>query len=76
VAATDAVDFNLIVANGKCAGQEVFHLHFHIFPRKAGDGFTRTSLVEHVGKAKFVTHAELENLGARTRASLKEIASR
>jgi histidine triad (HIT) family protein len=72
VAAVDATDFNIIVANGKCAGQEVFHLHFHIFPRKAGDGFTRTSLVEHVGKAKFVTHDQLESLGAKIRAALEK----
>lgn len=30
--------FNLIVNNGKSAGQIVMHLHFHILPRKEGDG--------------------------------------
>jgi histidine triad (HIT) family protein len=71
LAATGADDFNIIVANGKCAGQEVFHLHFHLFPRKSGDGFTRTSLTEHVGKAKVVAHAQLESLGAKVRAALE-----
>lgn len=28
---------NLLNANGKTAGQSVFHLHFHIFPRKESD---------------------------------------
>lgn len=28
---------NLIQANGPAAGQTVFHLHFHIFPRREGD---------------------------------------
>lgn len=29
---------NLLNASGKSAQQSVFHLHFHIIPRKAGDG--------------------------------------
>lgn len=31
---------NLFLADGKVAFQEVFHFHFHVFPRYAGDGFT------------------------------------
>ena len=30
---------NLFLADGKAAGQEVFHAHLHVFPRFAGDGF-------------------------------------
>ncbi len=29
---------NVLNASGSCAEQSVFHLHFHIVPRKAGDG--------------------------------------
>lgn len=29
---------NILNASGKDADQSVFHLHFHIIPRKAGDG--------------------------------------
>lgn len=31
--------YNLWVANGEVAGQEVFHVHLHILPRFEGDGF-------------------------------------
>ena len=30
---------NLFLADGKAAGQEIFHTHLHVFPRFAGDGF-------------------------------------
>ena len=32
-------DFNSVVNNGKNAGQAIEHFHFHILPRKEGDGF-------------------------------------
>ena len=30
---------NMIQNNGRAAGQLISHLHFHIIPRKTGDGF-------------------------------------
>ena len=30
---------NMFLADGEAAGQEVFHVHLHVFPRFAGDGF-------------------------------------
>ena len=30
---------NLFLADGETAGQEVFHFHFHVYPRFEGDGF-------------------------------------
>ena len=30
---------NLLLADGACAGQEVFHVHLHVLPRFPGDGF-------------------------------------
>ena len=30
---------NLFLADGAVAGQEVFHVHLHVFPRYQGDGF-------------------------------------
>ena len=31
---------NIMNASGEAAEQSVFHLHFHIIPRKNGDGFS------------------------------------
>jgi len=30
---------NFFLADGKAAMQEIFHVHFHVFPRYDGDGF-------------------------------------
>jgi histidine triad (HIT) family protein len=30
---------NLFLADGEAAGQDVFHVHLHVFPRFDGDGF-------------------------------------
>ncbi len=30
---------NVHLADGEAAGQEVFHVHLHVFPRYRGDGF-------------------------------------
>lgn len=37
VSGADAM--NLIVSSGEEAGQDVYHFHIHLIPRKAGDGF-------------------------------------
>ncbi len=34
----DAAGISVLQANGAAAGQEVFHLHFHLVPRRPGDG--------------------------------------
>lgn len=55
---------NFFLADGKAAGQEVSHVHLHVLPRFAGDGFgfrfgpnygkmpSRSSLDEVAGKIK------------------------
>ncbi len=35
----DITGFNFLIANGKDAGQEIFHAHLHVIPRKPNDGF-------------------------------------
>ena len=37
--AAHAEGMNLIVSSGAAAGQDVYHFHVHLIPRKAGDGF-------------------------------------
>jgi histidine triad (HIT) family protein len=37
-AAMDSDDYNVLCNNGRAAGQLVEHLHFHIIPRRTGDG--------------------------------------
>mmetsp|Transcript_14207 Transcript_14207/g.36780 ORF Transcript_14207/g.36780 Transcript_14207/m.36780 type:complete len:202 (+) Transcript_14207:63-668(+) len=39
--ATGAEGVNIIQNNGAAAGQEVFHVHFHLIPRSMGDGLVR-----------------------------------
>ena len=34
-----ARDMNVVVNSGPAAGQDVFHFHVHLIPRRAGDGF-------------------------------------
>lgn len=38
VKATGAEGFNLLMNNHRCSGQAIPHAHFHVIPRKTGDG--------------------------------------
>src|SRR5581483_9039660 len=55
---------NWFLADGEAAFQEIFHVHLHVFPRFAGDGFGLT--------ADWSVHPpreELDRIAARIRAS-------
>lgn len=55
---------NLFLADGRAAGQEVFHTHLHVLPRTPGDGF-RVKM-----EWRFPPRAELDEHAARIRAAL------
>jgi histidine triad (HIT) family protein len=46
---SDYEGFNLISANGESAQQSVKHFHFHIVPRKEGDGYDLWPDTEYSG---------------------------
>lgn len=55
---------NLFLADGEAAFQEVFHVHLHVFPRTAGDGFR----IDADWRAR--SRAELDEAAARLRGGL------
>jgi histidine triad (HIT) family protein len=59
---------NLFLADGAAAGQEVFHVHLHVIPRYAGDGFGF-----HFNPAYYELpkRPELDQLAKQIRSSLK-----
>jgi histidine triad (HIT) family protein len=55
----DAAGVNLFLADGEVAGQEVFHVHLHVLPRRPGDGFGVRAQFEHPERAVLEQHADL-----------------
>lgn len=58
---------NLWQANGRAAGQSVFHVHVHILPRYEVDGF-HVNIRERPGPA---SRAQLDELAARIRVMVQ-----
>jgi diadenosine tetraphosphate (Ap4A) HIT family hydrolase len=67
VGATGAAGFNVWTANGRVAGQEVFHLHLHLLPRHENDAF---GLRFPRGYPREAPRQELDALAAKVRAAL------
>jgi histidine triad (HIT) family protein len=67
VRATDAAGFNVWTANGKAAGQEVFHLHLHVLPRYEDDTF---GLRFPKGYPQEAERAALDAMADRIRSTL------
>ncbi|MBE7075703.1 MAG: ribonuclease HI [Clostridiales bacterium] len=63
--------YNILNASGKAAEQSVFHLHFHILPRKNDDGYktfphllgSGAELVDVCEKLKFIEEKKVEDFG-------------
>ncbi len=55
---------NLFLADGEAAGQEIFHVHLHVFPRYVGDRFRLDS-----GQRR-ASRRDLDEIAARVRAEL------
>ena len=58
---------NLFLADGRVAGQDVYHVHLHVIPRYLGDGFG-LRLPRHYGSAP--ARSELDQISAALRARL------
>ena len=65
LAATGGEGFNFFQFNGSCAGQEVFHIHFHIIPRRGGDG------VSYQWEQGQYGEGEMAALGERVREAME-----
>ena len=64
VIATESDGYNVLSNNGAAAGQVVDHLHFHVIPRRAGDGvFTQWPSFEY-------EQGRIEKLAAEIRKNL------
>jgi len=64
LAATGGEGFNFFQFNGRCSGQEVFHIHFHIIPRRPGDG------VSYQWRQGKYGEGEMATLGAKIREAI------
>jgi histidine triad (HIT) family protein len=58
---------NFFLADGVAAGQEVFHVHLHVFPRFGGDGF---KLVLPPGYSQRLKRSELNEIAEKVRKAL------
>ncbi len=66
-------DLNIVVNSGEAAGQNVFHYHVHLIPRKAGDGF---DVPLPFGASEMPDRTVLDATAARIIAGLRNPACR
>jgi len=58
---------NLFLADGSVAGQDVFHVHLHVIPRYAGDGFGFRFGPDYAHRPQ---RSELDDVAGEIRAAL------
>lgn len=68
VKATGAEGFNVWTANGRAAGQDIFHLHLHVLPRHDGDSF---GLRFPRGYPREASQKELDAMAAKIRGAIR-----
>ena len=61
---------NFFLADGEIAGQEVFHVHLHVFPRFSKDGF---GLKQSERNLKFAARDELDSIAEIISKALKKL---
>jgi diadenosine tetraphosphate (Ap4A) HIT family hydrolase len=61
---------NFFLADGEVAGQEVFHVHLHVFPRFSKDGF---GIRHGANNMKFVARDELDSVAEKISGELRNI---
>ena len=71
ISATGASGFNVWTANGRVAGQDVFHLHLHLLPRHEGDSF---GLRFPRGYPREASRDELDAMAAKIRGAIPPAA--
>ncbi len=61
---------NMFLADGAAAGQEVPHVHLHVFPRYAGDGFALKFANRYFNRP---ARAALDEAAGKIRSALGEV---
>ncbi|MGI9078090.1 MAG: HIT family protein [Gemmatimonadaceae bacterium] len=69
--ASQAEGMNLIVSSGAAAGQDVFHFHIHLIPRRKGDGF---EVQLPFGRSEMPDRTMLDAMAARIISVLRDPA--
>jgi histidine triad (HIT) family protein len=63
---------NFLLADGQAAGQEVFHVHLHVFPRYPGDGLQMTADWGNPDRGELDATAEMLSRALRSRRSVRD----